>query len=83
MAFGNMVASVSNNEHWVRSLLGFCFGLIPTNLWGLNIGKLYLSLIHSQAAVTGGRNSNSTHAQSATISGYFGETLQFRQEILK
>ena len=34
-----------------------------------NICSYYLSLEHSRAAVTGGRNSNATPAQSPVVSG--------------
>jgi len=33
----------------------------------LNIGSKYLSLVKSRAAVTGGRNSNATPAQSPNV----------------
>jgi hypothetical protein len=62
-AFGYMVASVSNNEHLVRY-----WAFVSARQTSLNIGKLYLSLVHSQAAVPGGRISNSTTSPSTTVS---------------
>jgi hypothetical protein len=59
-----MVAWVSNNEHWVRYL-----AFVSASQTSLNIGKLYLSLVHSQAAVPGVSFSNFITSPSATISG--------------
>jgi hypothetical protein len=61
-AFGYMVAEGSFNEHLVRY-----WAFVSARQTSLNIGKLYLSLVHSQAAVPGGRISNSITSPSATV----------------
>ena len=65
-----MVASVSNNEHWVRY-----WAFVSAWQTSLNIGKLYLSLVQNQAAVPGGRISNSTTSPSATVIRHAGRQL--------
>jgi hypothetical protein len=66
-----MVAVESNNERLVRN-----WAFVSAGQTSLNIGKLYLSLVHSQAAVPGGRISNSTTSPSATVVRYFSEDYE-------
>jgi Leucine-rich repeat (LRR) protein len=72
IAFGNMVAEGSFNVRLVRY-----WAFVSARQTSLNIGKLYLSLVRSQAAVPGGRISNSTTSPSATVGGNFMRPYNF------
>ena len=57
--------------------------LVRAGQTSLNIGSKHLSLAKSRAAVTGGRNSNATPAQSPNVSRHPMNSVQIRADVGK